>query len=70
VCSFLVSALTTEGMISKDDVYMVAADAWCFGRIDGEPKLVMNAEEESERGEAVCDGPLRYCNEWIGCGEG
>jgi hypothetical protein len=68
VCLFLVSVLTTEGMISKDVVYMVAADAWCVGRIDGEPKLARtNAEEDSERGEAVCEGDLRHRNEWVGC---
>ncbi len=70
VCLFLVSVLTTEGMISKDVVYMVATDAWCVGRIDGEPELAMNAEEESEWGEAVCGGALRHCNEWVGCGGG
>ncbi len=48
-------------------VYIVAADAWCVGRIDGEPELVTNAEEESERGEAVCDGASRHCNERVGC---
>ncbi len=48
MCSFLVSVPTTEGMISKDVVYMVATDAWCVGRIDGEPELATNAEEKSE----------------------
>ncbi len=67
MCSFLVSTLTTEGMISKDVVYMVAADAWCVGRIDGEPELATNAEEKSERGGVVCDGASRYHNEWVGC---
>jgi hypothetical protein len=54
-------------MISKDFVYMVAADAWCSGRKNGEPELATNAEEESERGEAVCEGDLRHRNEWVGC---
>ena len=67
MCLFLVSVLTTEGMISKDVVYMVAVDAWCVGRIDGEPELATNAEEESERGEAVCEGDLRHLKEWVGC---
>jgi hypothetical protein len=34
-------------MVTKDVVYMVAADAQCVGRIDGEPELVTNAEKES-----------------------
>ncbi len=46
---------------------MVAADAWRVGRIDGEPELATNAEEESEWGEAVCEGDLRHCNEWVEC---
>ena len=67
MCLFLVSVLTTEGMISKDVVYMVAVDAWCVGRIGGEPELATNAEEESERGQVVCEGDLRHRNEWVGC---
>ncbi len=63
MCSFLVSALTTEGMVTKDIVYMVAADARCVGRIDGEPELATNAEEEREWGEVVLDGALRHCYE-------
>ncbi len=42
--------------------------AQCVGRIDGEPELATNAEEESEQGEAVLDGALRHCNEWVGSG--
>ena len=53
MCLFLVSTLTAEGMVAKDVVYMEAADARCVGRIDGEPKLATNAEEESERGEVL-----------------
>ncbi len=70
MCLILVSALTVEGMVAKDVVYMVAADARFVGRIDGEPELAKNAEEESERGEADLDGALRHCNEWVGCGGG
>jgi hypothetical protein len=70
VCLFLVFALTVEGMVAKDVVYMVAADARCVGRIDGEPELATNVEEESEQGEAVLGGALRHCNEWVGCGGG
>ena len=67
MCLFLVFALTVEGMVAKDVVYMVAADARCVGRIDGEPELATNAEEESERGQVVCEGDLRHRNEWVGC---
>ncbi len=70
MCLFLVSALTAEGMVAKDVVYVVAADAWCVGRIDGEPELATNAEEESEWGGEVLDGASRHRNEWVGCGGG
>ncbi len=72
MCLFFVSALTAEGMVTKDIVYMVAADARCVFRIDGEweSELPTNAEEESEQGEATLDGASRHCNEWVGCGGG
>ncbi len=70
MCLFLVAALTAEGMVAKYVMHMVAADARCVGRIDGEPELAMNAEEESELGEAVFDGASRHCNEWVECGGG
>jgi hypothetical protein len=70
LCACFLFPCSQQKAWSPNVAYMVVADARCVGRIDGEPELATNAEEESEQGEVVLDCASRHCNEWVGCGGG
>ena len=66
MCSFFVVAFTSEGIVAKGIMHVVATDTRCVGRINWnhwKSEFPTNAEEESQWGESVFDGASRHCNE-------
>ena len=49
VCTFFVSSFTAEGVISKDVMYVVAADALCVGRVNRESEFAGRCVVEGRR---------------------
>ena len=56
VCAFFAPLVAAEGMVPKDVVYMVAAEAWCFCRVDRQSEFAADTEKKGQWCEAILDG--------------
>ena len=63
MCSFFATLFTAEGVVLVDGVLMMSTGARGPVWVDREAQFVADAEEESQRGEAMFDAAVGHCNE-------
>jgi hypothetical protein len=56
VCSFFAPLVAAEGMVSKDVVYLVSAEAWYVCRVDRQSEFAADADEKGQWCETILDG--------------
>ena len=63
-------SFAAEGVVSKDVMYVVAADALalCVGGVNRESEFAADAEKEGEWCEAILHRASGHCNKGVGCG--
>jgi len=46
VCAFFAPLVAAEGMVPKDVMYVVAAEAWCVCRVDMQSEFAADTEKK------------------------
>ena len=56
MCAFFAPLVAAEGMVPKDVVCMVAAEAWSVCRVDRQSEFAADTEKKSQWCESILDG--------------
>jgi hypothetical protein len=65
MCSFFATSFAGEGVVSVYVMLMMSTDARGPVWVDGESQFAVDAEEESQRGEAMFHAAAGHYNEWL-----
>ncbi len=65
MCSFFATLFAAEGVVSIDVMLTMSTGARGPAWIDREAQFMVDAEEESHRGEAIFDAATGHCNEEV-----